>query len=276
MNCGRGRLLVLAAVVAASLVGVGAARAGVSTLADVDDVAGKLDIKSISEGHASHKRVTHTIRTFGAWGLGVIGPHTPNYFLLELSVDGDFAPERSVLVVANRGKLRAALFGPNSRFIAGLRATRPNRHSVRVFIPRRRLGNPAGYDWQAFSFFMAPGACADTCKDRTPDHHGRLPHDLRAPKISFPQPTAPTGPATDHDVIFSISDTGGSGLASWSLQHRHEDETAWTEVADESGPQTYHQVSAAGDVDQFRIVAVDGHGNRRVSPVRTVVVPPAA
>ena len=38
--------------------------------------------------------------------------------------------------------------------------------------------------------------------------------------------------------------------------------------------QTWHRVSAAGDVDEFRIVAVDGHGNRKVSPdVRTVHVP---
>src|SRR5262245_39436999 len=143
------RPLAVAAAVLAFLACAGTGRAGTSTLPDADDVVGALDIESVSQGHAG-KRVVHTIRTFAAWPVSVLAPSTPNYFLLEFSTDPDPAPERSVLVYAQRGHMVAILFGPNGRFIARVGASKPNGRSVRVAIPLKRLGSPAGYRWQAF------------------------------------------------------------------------------------------------------------------------------
>ncbi len=273
MVCGRGRSLLLAAAVLVSLVGAGTARAGTSTVPDADDVSGRLDISSASDGHAGTKTVTHTIRTFAAWPVGLIGPRTPNYFLLELSTDADPAPERSVLIVSSAGHMVGLLFGPNSRFITSVHASRPNRHTVKVSIPRSRLGNPAGYKWQAFSFFRAPGACHAGCQDRAPDGTTRVLHDLRAPTIDFPAQPVPAD--VGYDVNFSVADTGGSGVASWSLQHRLFGTTTWAEVdnGNSGGPQVSPQLSAEDQDDQFRVVATDGHGNTRTSLVRTVSVP---
>jgi hypothetical protein len=273
MLVGWARPLAVAAAVVAFLAAAETGRAGTSTTPDADDVAGALDIASVSQGHAS-KRVVHTITTFAAWPVAILAPSTPNYFLLEISTDPDAAPERSVLVFSSAGHMVGAIFGPNGRFVAQARVTRPNGKSVRISIPVARLGSPAAYRWQAFAYFRSATACKAGCRDRAPNGAVRILHDLRKPTIAFPQPAAPGG--TEYDVGFTVSDTGGSGLAAWRLEHRHVGETAWTTVATGTTPgaQSYHRVSAAGDHDQFRVVAVDGHGNTAASPMRTVAVPP--
>lgn len=269
----------LAAVAAALafLVAADAGRAGVSTAQDPNDVRGKLDIRSVSQGHAG-TRVVHTIRTFSNWRTGLLAPRTPNYLLLELNIDSDRAPERSVLVFSQSGRMVGALFGPRGRFIALTRVTRPNRHTVRVTIARNRLRNPGAYRWQAFAFFRGANVCRGRggCLDRAPNGGGRILHDLRRPTIAFPPPTPPASGTVEYDVGFTVSDTGGSGLARWRLQHRPQGTAAWATVVTgtDAGAQTRHYVSTAGAQDQFRVVAVDGHGNTAASPIRTVAVPP--
>jgi hypothetical protein len=266
------RPLAVAAAALAFFAAAEAGYAGTSTVPDADDVVGPLDIKSVSQGHSGAK-VVHTIRTFATWRVGVLAPSTPNYFLLELSTDADAAPERSVLVFSRAGHMVGAIFGANGRFLAQAGVFHPNGRTVRVTIPRRRLGNPAAYRWQAFAFFRGATVCRTGCLDRAPNGSVRILHDLRKPTIAFPQPGAPAGP--EYDVGFSLSDTGGSGIAGWRLEHRLLGETAWTIVATgtTAGAQTYHEVSSPGNQDQFRVVAVDGHGNTATSPVRTVAVP---
>ena len=266
----------LAVAVAAALMFFACAdlgRAGATTTTDGDDVVGALDVQSVSQGHAPGK-VVHTIRTYGNWPVRILGPSRPNYLLFEFSTDADAAPERSVIVVSRSGRLIALIFGPNGRFIASAGVSRPNRHSVRVTVPLVRLGRPAGYRWQAFAFYKSTNACRHGCFDHAPNGATRILHDLRKPRIVFPQPPAPTAPSTEYDVNFSVSDAGGSGVASWSLQHRVVgDPPTWNTVASNPDPKTWHQVSDTGDQDQFRVVARDGHGNTTVSPVRTVSVP---
>ena len=170
-----------------------------------------------SQGHAG-KKVVHVIRTFANWRLGVLAPSTPNYFLIEFSTDADQAPERSVVVFSAGGHLVANLFRGNGRFVAPVGASRPNRHSLRVTVRVNRLGNPRGYRWQAFAFYKSSTTCKTGCTDRAPDGAGRILHDLRRPTVSFPSPGVPDD--VDYDVNFSVADTGGSGVASWTLQQR--------------------------------------------------------
>jgi hypothetical protein len=249
-----------------------AAQAGTRTISDGNDIPGLLDISSVSQGHRSGK-VTHTIRTFANWRIGLLGPSTPNFFSLEISTEGDRAPERFVLIFSSGGRMIADVASASRTFLGSASASRPNGHTVRVSIRPELLGDPVGYRWQALSFYEASGGCGGGCFDKAPNRTRRVLHDLRAPTVSFPQPGVPTG--TSYPVGFSISDTGGSGVESWRLQRRPAGATTWTIVKSgrTAGPKTYNHVGAEGQDRQFRVVAIDGHGNRRTSPVRTVSVP---
>lgn len=257
----------------------GGAQANALTVQDGNDVAGPLDIRSVSHSHAGTKLV-HTIRTFSGWGVGLLGPRTPNYFLLELNTDSDRPPERSILVFSSNGRLVASVFGPGPRhrYLGTVAARHPNRKMLRLVIPRQRIGNPAGYKWQAFAYFKSKNACKSGCFDRAPNGShppNRVLHDIRAPKIVFSQP-APT--STPYNLDFTVTDPGGAGLASWRLEHRDTGTAPWdpAPVGEDTlpGPQSVLFPGAApGDSDQFRVVATDAQGNRRISPVRTVTAP---
>jgi hypothetical protein len=270
---GRGLRLGLAVAAALSALFVAeAAQAGTATISDGNDTPGILDISSVSHGHSAGK-VSHTIRTFANWPIGLLGPSTPNFFSLEISTDGDRAPERFVLIFSSGGHMIAGVADTNQQFVGSASASRPNRHTVRVTIRPELLGDPTGYRWQALSFYEASGGCGGGCFDKAPNRTRQVLHDLRAPTVSFPQPGVPAG--TSYPVGFSVSDTGGSGLDSWRLQRRPAGATTWATVKSGStaGPKTYNHVGAQGQNRQFRVVAIDRHGNRRTSPVRTVSVP---
>jgi hypothetical protein len=260
-------LAVLSAFFAAEV-----AHAGTATISDGNDTPGPLDISSASHGHSGGK-VTHTIRTFANWPIGLLGPSTPNFFSLEISTDGDRAPERFVLIFSSGGRMIAGVASANQQFLGSANASRPNRHTVRVAIRPELLGDPAGYRWQALSFYEGSGGCRGGCFDKAPNRTRQVLHDLRAPSISFPQPGVPAN--TSYNVGFSVADTGGSGLESWRLQRRPAGASSWTTVKSgrTGGSKTYNHVGAQGQDRQFRVVAIDRHGNRSTSPVRTVSVP---
>lgn len=268
--CGRARWVALAAATLAGLAGAETAPAGTNTVRDGNDRPGRLDIRAVSQGHAG-SRVTHTIRTFGRWPTALLGPSTPNYFLLVISTDSDRAPERLVLIISTPGRLVAGVFNPRGRLLGRARASRPNSRAAKVSIRRSLLGNPAGYRWQALAYYRGSSTCGGGCRDRAPNR-ARVLHDLRAPKISFPQPGVPQNGS--YDIGFSISDLGGSGTR-WRIQNRPFGTATWTTVdrGANRGPQIYSHNAAEGQDDQFRVLASDLHGNTTTSPVRTVSLP---
>ena len=272
----RGATALTALVVA--LVAVGNARADTKRISDGNDRPGPLDIRSATHGHAGD-RVVHTISTFRRWRVGRIGPKTPNLFAVEISTDGDRALERVVLIFSRNGRMVAPVFRRSGRRfiqIGSATASRPSRRTVRVSIRRSLLGNPKGYRWNAHSQYQAAGACSDVCIDKAPNSR-RVLHDITAPAIaltSFPSfPAVP--PDVEYDVSFRVSDTGGSGIRRWQLQHRPFGTPTWTTVASGTagGLKSHHHVSAEDNDDQFRVVAVDRSGNTKVSPIRLVSVP---
>lgn len=270
----RGRFTgALAATAAAllALAGGEVARAGADTVRDGND-PGRLDIRSVSHGH-SGARVTHTIRMFERWPSSVFGPQESNALLLWFSTDADRAFERFVLV-SQRSRLVASVFRGNGGLLGRAKASRPDRRSVRVTLSKSQLGNPAGYRWQAFSSFLASGACRRGCVDRAPNGSRRLLHDLRAPAISFPQPQSPAA-TNPYELAFTVRDRGGSSLDFWRLQRRAAG--AWVELKHGSGTgaRSVPFTATAGATDEFRVAAEDEHGNRTLSPIRRVAAPPA-
>jgi hypothetical protein len=265
-----GARLAIAAAALCALVAAEAAQAGTDTVRDRNDRPGPLDIRSASQGHSGTK-VTHTIRTFANWRIGLLGPSTPNFFSLEISTDADRALERVVVMFSSSGHMVAGVFTRSGSFLGRAGSSRPNGHTVKVTIRRGLLGSPAGYHWRALSFFRSPSPCGGGCLDRAP----RLLHDIAAPTVSFPEPM-PT--STTYDLVFTVGDVGGSRLAFWRLEQRDVSPTAgpWTVLDDGSGA-GQHTISFAaamsGDVDEFRVVVQDRHGNRRVSPIRSVTAP---
>jgi hypothetical protein len=102
-------------------------------------------------------------------------------------------------------------------------------------------------------------------------------HDIRAPRIVFPQPPEPPAGTADYSLEFAVTDAGGSGLDTWKLQHRDAPGQPWVDVAVDStvGAQSVpFGADALGDSDQFRVRAVDQHRNVRISPVRTIPTKP--
>jgi hypothetical protein len=260
---------------AVALIAAGNAQADTKRISDGNDRPGRLDIRSASHGHAG-SRVVHTISTFGRWPVGLLRRADPGLFAVEISTDGDRALERVVLVYSLRGRMVGEVFRFRSGdlvFVGSASASKPNARTMRVSIPRSRLGNPAGYRWDALSLYQAAGACSNFCADFAPNS-SRVLHDITPPAIaltSFPT----IAPDVEYDVSFRVSDTGGAGLRTWRLQHRKLGTSTWATVdsGSRTGLKAHHHVSAEDDDDEFRVVALDRQGNQRISPVRRVSVP---
>jgi hypothetical protein len=266
------RALVVTAAALVALVGAEVARAGKSTVQDGNDTSGRLDIRSVSQGHSGAK-LTHTIKTFGRWPSSLLDEQHSNSFLILLNTDSDRVVERIVFIITTRGRLAAGVLTANGNFLGRADVSRPDRRALRVTFRKSRLGNPAGYRWQAFSSFQGSGGCGRGCVDRAPNGSGRVRHDLRDPTVSFPQPQPTTNP---YNLEFTVADAGGSGLDFWRLEHRDSGTAAWTPLRTGSrlGTKSFRFTEAtSGEVDEFRVVAVDKHGNRTVSVIRQVTAP---
>jgi hypothetical protein len=169
---------VVAAFIVA-LVAVGNAQADTKRISDGNDVSGRLDLRSASHGHSGN-RLVHRISTFGTWGARLVRRSGTNLFSLNISTDGDRRPERIVLIYSRNGHMIADVFrfsGGSLTLIGSASASRPNARSVRVVIPRSRLGNPGRYRWSAHSQFKNSGACSGFCVDSAPNS-GRILHNI--------------------------------------------------------------------------------------------------
>jgi hypothetical protein len=265
------RGVTLLTVLLIALFAVGNAYADSKTVSDGNDRPGLLDIRSASHAHDG-ARIVHTISTFSRWRLGVLGPKTSNLFALEISTDSDPALERVVLVFSKNGHLVAPIVRlPSGAVVGSASASKPNGRTVRISIPRSLFG--AGYRWNAHSQYRkAGGACSEFCIDRAPNS-GRILHDIAAPTIQLTSfPAIPLD--VEYDVSFTISDKGGAGLDSWELQYRPFGTSSWTTVESGTtgGLKTHHQVSAEDNDDEYRVVAIDRHGNEAIRE-RLVSVP---
>ena len=238
---------------------------------DANDVSGRLDIKSVSRTPA---RVTGSCTRSGhsvPGAVGAIGPRTPNFFLLDISVDGDFAPERSVSRPLDRARSHGrALHEPQLDGARPPFASRPDAAQTSRCRSRRRGSGTRRRTMTGSAFLLkAAGACA-TLAART----GRRTTTSSTTSALRPSPSRSRS-SRDRSSTTSTSPSrtrAAPGSRAGKLQHRLAiASTTWTtiETRSTSGAQTARSLRAtAGAHDQFRVVAVDNHGNRRVSPPR--------
>ncbi len=253
-------LAVLAALSSAS---PAPAQGSTDTVADGDDVAGPLDVRSVSHGHRG-ARLTHTLRTYGAFPGRLLAGDNAVVFAFDTN-NRRSSFERGAVVFWANGRLRAVVVNRRGNLLARVAVSRPDRRSVKVTLSRRALGSPDGYRWLAVA---VAGSRADFAPNRR-----LILHDVTAPEIVFkPQPV----PAdTTYDVTFGVSDSGGAGLRRWRLEQRPLGATQWSTIVSGRtlGTKTVSVTAAQGDDDEYRVVAVDRQGNTRTSAIRTVSVP---
>jgi hypothetical protein len=161
------------------------ARADTVGKSDKNDTRGPLDMVRVGHGHRNHhpKILVHTVTMADRWGKEDV--RNKNSFLyLWFDTDGDRYAEHRIAVVDEDGRLTAqfqdydessdsAEVGPST----DLRFRRPNRRTIRVFLPRRRLGVNR-YRWSAETLYRSSASrhCRfgkPLCHDKAPRGRGR-------------------------------------------------------------------------------------------------------
>jgi hypothetical protein len=263
--CMKGKLVVFSAVCAltVSALAPALARADTGAVRDGNDVAMRLDIRSVAQGHKG-TALTHTLRTYRGFSSRFLGGDNGVLFAFDTNGSARSA-ERFVVVFWSGGRLRAVVANGKGHAVGKARASRPNNRSVMVRLSRGSLGNPADYRWRGFTVV---GNALDAAPNRRLIHH-----DITAPDIAFPNQPIPTD--TSYDVTFSLFDRGGAGVKSWTLQRRPFGMSSWSSAGTGSGggSKAVHVTAAAGENDRYRVIAVDRAGNKRISVIRTVSVP---
>jgi len=185
-----GRILVAGAVVWALT--SGGASAHQQTVLDTDDTAGGLDLVAARHDDprfsivSSHPERSTTFRelqlratTFEAWDPeSLSGVH--NFIAFEFDLDGDPQVERCLVITGEEVdpgeyRLRAdaykgCIYFNDERIGGSTRIRRPDDHTVKVFIRKKRLlGSDRLYRWRAATAYEQPTGSSE-CP--APEPHG--------------------------------------------------------------------------------------------------------
>ncbi|MGH3112411.1 MAG: fibronectin type III domain-containing protein [Gaiellaceae bacterium] len=257
----------LAAVVAGLVVAAAPSPASADRRAIVDgnDVAGPLDIRRATQGHAGSRAVTHSVTTFRRFASSFLRGENAFTFHFDTN-DRPARFERFVFVFWANGRLRA-LVANRTEIIGTAGVSRPNRRTVKVRV-RKTLLDPAGYHWLVASFFSGGF-------DVAPSQRLAF-HDLTPPRItllSFPDPSTNASQTLTFPVSFRLADE--SRIRSWVLQRRLVGTAAWQTVAEGrgAGTKTPQVTGVEGANYVFRVRATDRAGNTRTSQTRRISVP---
>lgn len=144
--------------------------AGAATVTDPDDVAGKLDLATVtatkSEASAPLKiRIT----TYENWAARLLRESGPNRVIVLFNVDTDPDPEYRGRILYAGGDLFMTISGEGSSF-EPLPVRHPNGHTLRTVVPGSSPPNPDGQVRIAVRSRLYDDAdCADGCFDRAPN-----------------------------------------------------------------------------------------------------------
>lgn len=266
--------IVVAFLLPMALLSAGPVSAHAFTKMDGNDTRGLLDLRSASVAHTSNT-VVHSFRTFAGWAPRDLGRNSSG-FLIGLDRNNDSQPERCVVIILKR-RLRAILLNCiNGAAIGTVPVSKPNRTTVKVTIPKTQTG--LSYRWAVISIYAEKKPCLNACVDGIPNLSGFILHDLSPPTVSMDTDTLrlwEVGTDATFDFGFTVSDTGGAGVATWRIQKREPGGT-WVEAGISGGGAGVKNPMVTGEEgtrNQYRVVVVDKHLNRTNGPGRLVYIP---
>jgi hypothetical protein len=245
-----------------------AASASVQTFPDANDVAGRLDIRSVGHGHVGSTKLAHTLTTYKRWPSSLLFGGRRLVFQLDTNGSWQDGVERTLVISWRDGALRALLRNRAGRVVGTASVVRPDRRTVRVTFGKKALGNAAGYRWRA----RAVNAGVTDLAPKVPELHDYTKPGIQM--VDFPDPSTNVSTTASFDVAFQLGDRGFSGLADWQLERREVGSDSWSTLAEgtESGQQTVAVDGVEGASYVFRVSARDNEGNvARTS--RTISVP---
>ena len=268
------------AAVAIAIAGLTGLPAGAHpfTKNDGNDSPGKLDLRSVSVGHTK-TAVVHTFRTYEPWTAKSLG--ADSYFLVQ--IDKDNLPndatryERCAFIYFD-ARLRGLLSNCRAQFIRFLPVVKLSGTAAKVTVPKTQIGNV--YWWAGVSIWDGPAPCGNGCVDFSPNLFPDRLHDLTPPVVTMPttEPLRVWEESTSAHFVFpfSVSDQH-SGIGSWTVQRHLVGSGSWTNVVSAGGPSGNKEPPIDDGVEgtrfQYRVVAVDKQGNRRIGPNRLVYIP---
>jgi hypothetical protein len=257
------------------LLSVGPASAHTFTKTDGNDARGLLDLRSASVSHKSNV-VVHSFRTFAGWAPSDLGRNSSG-FIIGIDKNNDASQAERCVLVTFRSRLRAAMFNCiNGAPIGPVPVSKPNRTTVKVNIPKAQTG--LSYRWAVISLYFEERPCLNGCIDGIPNLTSFILHDLIPPTVSMvTDPLRVWIADTDatFNFPFSVSDTGGAGVATWRIQKR-EPGGVWENTGVSgvgAGAKNPPVPGEEGTRNRYRVVVVDKHANHKNGPGRLVYIP---
>lgn len=141
-----------------------------ATVADPDDVGGKLDLATVTARKADALAPLRIrITTYESWAARVLRASGPNRVVVLFNVDADPEKEYRGVILRIGGDLVMLISGEGSTF-EPLPVRHPNGHTLRTVVPGGPPPNPEGpVRIAARSRFFDEADCADGCLDRAPN-----------------------------------------------------------------------------------------------------------
>ena len=270
----RSLLAGVALLLVTGLLSSGPAGAHTFKKSDGDDSLGRLDIRTASVGHGNNK-VVHTVRTFEGWSPKSLGKDS--FFIVEIDKNFDDDFEQCAFIFFAGGRLRGSLTNCRRTFIRPLPVSKPSKASAQITIPTANTGG--AYRWVVFSFWSGlPARCSDVCFDAAPNRPPPILHDLIPPSVAMdidPLRVWETHTEADFFFPFTVSDSGGAGVKTWTVQLQSIGSGSWTNVATgkSGGAQTPLIDGTEGTRLDYRVFVSDKQGNNTADPVRRVYIP---
>ena len=255
------------------VMGAGPAAAHNFTRNDGNDSPGKLDLRSVSVSHTS-SAVVHKVKTYDSWTARSLG--NDSFFIIQIdknnTVEGDY--ERCAFIFYTN-RLRGSLTNCGSQFIRYLPVAKLSGTVAKITIPKSQTGNV--YWWAVASRWDGPAPCRRGCVDFTPNAFPDMLHDMIPPVVTLttsPLRVWESSTSPQFNFPFSVSD-GHAGIQSWIVQRREVGSASWTFVSQGSsgGSKNPEITGVEGTRFDYRVVAEDRQGNRRISPSRRVYIP---
>jgi hypothetical protein len=267
----RAAAVALASLLVAGLLSVGPATAHVFTKTDGNDTRSKLDIRASTVSHTSTS-VVYKIRTYESWTPASL--QNDSSLVVFIDKNNDRAYERCAIIFY-ASRLRGLLTNCRRQIVRNLPVAKLNPTTAKVTIPKGQTG--LVYWWATGTYWEGAAPCRNGCIDYSPNFFPDILHDLVAPNVSMSTTTLRTwenSTTANFTFPFTVNDAH-SGIDTWKVQRRRFESTTWVTVKSGTGGGAKSPTIAGteGTRRNYRVVATDRHGNKKVGPVRRVYIP---